>query len=54
MYEVDGFDTPRIFVSAQAGAGLPELRAHLASTVQAVLGASDNPEYDPRFGIVES
>jgi GTP-binding protein HflX len=54
MYEIDGFDTPRIFVSAQTGVGLPELRAHLAKTVQAVLGASDNPEYDPRFGIVES
>lgn len=54
MYEIDGFDTPRIFVSSKTGTGLPELRAHLAKTVQAVLGASDNPEYDPRFGIVES
>jgi GTPase len=54
MYEIDGFDTPRIFVSSKTGTGLPELRAHLAKTVQAVLGASDNPEYDPRFGTVES
>ena len=25
MYEIDGFDTPRIFVSAKTGAGLPQL-----------------------------
>ena len=49
MYEIDGLDTPRIFVSAQTGVGLPQLRAHLASTVHAALGESDNPEYDPRF-----
>ncbi len=54
MYEIDGFDTPRIFVSAQTGAGLPQLREHLASTVHAVLGESDNPEYDPRFVSVDN
>lgn len=54
MYEIDGFDTPRIFVSAQTGAGLPQLRAHLANTVHAVLGESDNSEYDPRFISVDN
>jgi GTP-binding protein HflX len=54
MYEIDGFDTPRIFVSAQTGVGLPQLRAHLANTVHAVLGESDNPEYDPRFVSVDN
>jgi GTPase len=54
VYEIDGINTPRIFVSAITGAGLPLLREHLAKTVQAALGASDNPEYDPRFGIVEN
>jgi GTP-binding protein HflX len=54
VYEIDGLDTPRIFVSAQTGAGLPQLRAHLANTVQEVLGESDNPEYDPRFVSVDN
>ena len=57
MYEIDGVDMPRIFVSAQTGAGLPQLRAHLAKTVQEAMAAweqGDNSVYDPRFGIVES
>ncbi len=57
MYEIDGVDMPRIFVSAQTGAGLPQLRAHLAKTVQEAMAAweqGDNLDYDPRFGIVES
>ncbi len=57
MYEIDGVDMPRIFVSAQTGAGLPQLRAHLAKTVQEAMAAweqGDNSDYDPRFGIVES
>ena len=33
MFEVDGVQTPRIFVSARAGTGLAELRAALASIV---------------------
>jgi GTPase len=49
VYEIDGLDTPRIFVSARTGTGLPQLRAHLAKTVQEALGESDNSEYDPRF-----
>jgi GTPase len=57
MYELDGVDMPRIFVSAQTGAGLPMLRAHLAKTVQGAMAAweqGDNSDYDPRFGIVEN
>lgn len=57
MYEIDGVDVPRIFVSAQTGAGLPQLRAHLAKTLQEAMAAweqGDNSDYDPRFGIVES
>jgi GTP-binding protein HflX len=54
MYEIDGFDTPRIFVSSKTGTGLPQLRAHLAKTVQAALGECDNPEYDPRFVSVDN
>lgn len=57
VYEIDGVDMPRIFVSAQTGAGLPHLRAHLAKTVQEAMAAweqGDNSDYDPRFGIVES
>lgn len=54
VYEIDGVNTPRIFVSAKTGAGLPLLRKYLAKTVQAALGASDNPEYDPRFVSVDN
>ena len=57
MYEIGGVDTPRIFVSAQTGDGLSQLRAHLAKTVQEAMTAweqGDNSDYDPRFGIVEN
>jgi GTPase len=54
MYEIGGLNTPRIFVSAKTGEGLPLLREHLAKTVQAALGTSDNPEYDPRFVSVDN
>jgi GTPase len=54
MYEIDGLNTPRIFVSAKTGEGLPLLREHLSKTVQAALGAGDNPEYDPRFVSVDN
>jgi GTPase len=53
MYEIDGLNTPRIFVSAKTGEGLPLLREHLSKTVQSALGANDNPEYDPRFVSVD-
>ena len=54
MYEIEGLNTPRIFVSAKTGEGLPLLREHLANTVQTALGTSDNPEYDARFVSVDS
>jgi GTP-binding protein HflX len=54
MYEIGGLNTPRIFVSAKTGEGLPLLREHLSKTVQAALGTSDNPEYDPRFVSVDN
>jgi GTPase len=53
MYEIDGLNTPRIFVSAKTSLGIPLLREHLAKTVQDALGTSDNPEYDPRFVSVD-
>ena len=34
-YEVDGVSVPRLFVSAQAGLGLAELRAQLSQTLLA-------------------
>jgi GTP-binding protein HflX len=53
MYEIEGLNTPRVFVSAKTGEGLPLLREHLANTVQTALGTSDNPEYDARFVSVD-
>jgi GTPase len=53
MYEIDGLNTPRIFVSAKTSLGIPLLREHLAKTVQDALGTSDNPEYDSRFVSVD-
>lgn len=49
MYEIEGLDVPRLFVSAKTGVGLPELRQYLAKTVQAVLGVDANQAFDPRF-----
>lgn len=49
MYEVDSQNTPRLFVSAKDGRGLPALRQYLAQTVQAVLGDPVKQEFDPRF-----
>ncbi len=49
MYEVDGQNTPRLFVSAKDGRGLPALRQYLAQTVQAALGDSTEQAFDPRF-----
>jgi GTPase len=54
MYEIDGLNTPRIFVSAQTGTGLPLLREHLAKTVHTAMAEGDNPEYDPRFVSVDN
>ncbi|MDO8770747.1 MAG: GTPase HflX [Burkholderiaceae bacterium] len=52
MYEVDGLDVPRLFVSAESGVGLPALRQYLAMTVQAALGIDANQAFDPRFDSV--
>lgn len=49
VYEIDGHNIPRLFVSAKSGAGLPALRQRLAVTVQAALGADVSQEFDPRF-----
>ncbi len=49
MYEIDGQNVPRLFVSAKSGAGLPALRQYLATTVRAALGEAASSEYDPRF-----
>ena len=49
VYEVDGQNTPRLFVSAKDGRGLPALRQFLAHTVQAALGDPNKQEFDPRF-----
>ena len=48
-YEVDGQNTPRLFVSAKDGRGLPALRHYLAQAVQAALGDPTMQEFDPRF-----
>ena len=47
MYEIEGMDVPRLFVSAKTGAGLPALRQYLAKTVQEVLGVDVNQAFDP-------
>lgn len=49
MYEVDGQNTPRLFVSAKDGRGLPALRQYLSQTVQAALGDPAKQAFDPRF-----
>lgn len=49
VYEIDGHNIPRLFVSAKSGAGLPALRQRLAVTVQAALGADVSQVFDPRF-----
>ena len=49
MYEVDGQNTPRLFVSAKDGRGLAALRQSLAQTVQTALGDATKQAFDPRF-----
>lgn len=46
-FEIDGVQTPRIFVSAQNGVGLPFLRQRLANMVAADIGAGANVAYPP-------
>jgi GTP-binding protein HflX len=45
FFEIDGVQTPRLFVSARAGTGIASLRAELASIVarEAAAGAADHP-----------
>jgi GTP-binding protein HflX len=45
FFEIDGVQTPRLFVSARAGTGIASLRAELASIVarDAAAGAADHP-----------
>ena len=49
MYEIEGQNVPRLFVSAKSGKGLPALRQYLAITVQAAMGEASTSDYDPRF-----
>ena len=39
MFDVDGLQTPRLFVSARTGEGLPALRRHLADQISAAPAA---------------
>ena len=48
-YEVDGVQTPRIFVSAHDLTGLPDLRACLSQIVLAHVAHHDIRTEDPRF-----
>jgi GTP-binding protein HflX len=33
IFSIDGLDTPRLFVSAQTGEGIPALRAYLSQNL---------------------
>ncbi len=46
-FEVDGVQTPRVFVSARSGTGLPALRQRLASMVAADLARNEVAVYPP-------
>ena len=46
-FEIDGVQTPRIFVSARSGAGLPVLRQRLAAMVAAKMAREANAVYPP-------
>ena len=49
MYEIDGLNTQRLFVSAKDGRGLPALRQYLSHTVQTALSDPERQAFDPRF-----
>jgi GTP-binding protein HflX len=49
LFEVDGVSTPRIFVSARSGEGLPELRAQLAAVVRKAMPGQITPDYTKQF-----
>ena len=46
-FEIDGVQTPRIFVSARSGVGLPVLRQRLANMVVADIGRNATDAYPP-------
>ena len=46
-FEIDGIQTPRVFVSARSGVGLPVLRQRLAGMVAADLGGGASVVYSP-------
>lgn len=46
-FEIDGVQTPRIFVSARSGVGLPVLRQRLANMVAADIGRNATDAYPP-------
>lgn len=46
-FEIDGVQTPRVFVSARSGLGLPVLRQRLAGMVAADIGGGTNTVYSP-------
>jgi GTP-binding protein HflX len=49
LFEVDGVSTPRVFVSARSGEGLPELRAQLAAVVRKAMPGQITPDYTKQF-----
>jgi GTP-binding protein HflX len=52
-YEIDGVQTPRVFVSAKNLQGLPALREALSRVVNDAQRAHDTPTSDPRLGAVD-
>ncbi|MDF3823501.1 50S ribosome-binding GTPase, partial [Leptospira sp. 96542] len=46
LYELDGFETPRVFVSARSGEGLPVLRQMLTSRVHALARQAEAERLD--------
>lgn len=46
-FEIDGVQTPRVFVSARSGEGLPALRQRLADIVNASGAGMVQPDYSP-------
>jgi GTP-binding protein HflX len=52
-YEIDGVQTPRVFVSAKSLQGLPALREELSRLVHAAQRSGDAPPTDLRLGAVD-
>lgn len=50
MYDLNGVATPRVFISAQQGLGLPVLRQVLVEQVMAAKGTSLSPPHFPPSG----